>query len=107
MLRSDAKCPLPFLRSPLAAFVLATTVAGAFPSAADDTTALRATIERLKDDNAELAKLADYADALRDLSSTDPASARAARAPMERCRNTPLRQYCPLLRGLFQSSLEK
>lgn len=92
--------PLPHL-SALA--VITALMTGGMAVSETDTTALRAKITSLKADNADLAKLLEYADVLNTLANDDPASARKARAPIARCLNTPLRPYCPLLRGLFDA----
>lgn len=87
-------------RSAIAFMFVTASLTSSF--AQDNTTQLRTAITQLKSDNAELAKLLDYAEAVRDLASNDPVSARAARAPHSRCLNTPLRGYCSLLRGLYK-----
>ena len=90
--------PLPHLTALAVVIALMT---GSTAVAETDTTVLRAKITSLKADNADLAKLLEYAEVLSTLANDDPASARKARAPIARCLNTPLRPYCPLLRGLF------
>lgn len=97
--------PLPRTRhsSFIRAAMIALCALIAVPAHSDtDKNELRATVTRLEADNAELTKLLEYAETLRDLADEDPASAHAARAPMTRCLATPLRNYCALLPGLFQ-----